>query len=82
MAIRWIKNVVINGVKSKLEIQLGNKFIGDKTYTRIDQETERWFDNKSDDRDMLIHEGLGILKERLKGKKVTLPDGSAYNWIK
>lgn len=80
MSIRWIKNVVIDGEKSTLEIQLGDKKIGDKCYTRISNDVESYFNNISETRDEIINEGIDILKKRLEGKKVTYPDGRDYDW--
>ena len=42
MSIRWIKNLIIDGEKSTIEIQIGDKKIGDKCYTRINNEVECW----------------------------------------
>ena len=80
MSIRWIKNVVIDGEKSTLEIQLGDKKIGDKCYTRISNEVESYFNNISETRDEIISEGVDILKKKLEGKKVAYPDGRDYDW--
>ncbi len=80
MSIRWIKNVVIDGEKSTIEIQLGDKKIGDKCYTRISNELEAYFNNLSEVRDDIIAQGIDILKKRLEGKKVCYPDGSDYGW--
>lgn len=80
MSIRWIRNVVIDGEKTKIEVQLGEKKFGDKCYTRIGDETEKWFDNIYEDRDDILAQGLDILKQRLEGKTVTFPDGSEYDW--
>ena len=80
MSIRWIKNVIIDGEKSTIEIQLGDKKFGDKCYTRISNDAESYFFNTSEARDEIIAQGVGILKKRLKGKKITYPDGSDYNW--
>lgn len=80
MSIRWIKNVVIDGEKSTLEIQLGDKKIGDKCYTRISNDVESYFNNISETRDEIISEGVDILKKKLEGKKVTYPDGRDYDW--
>ena len=81
MSIRWIKNVVIDEEKSTIEIQIGDKKIGDKCYTRISNELEVYFNNSSEIRDDIIAQGLDILKKRLEGKKVTYPDGSEYDWL-
>jgi hypothetical protein len=81
MAIRWMKNVLIEGAKGAIEIQLGDRKLGDKCYTRIGNEVEQWFDNVSDTRDDIIAQGLDILKRRLGGKKVLYPNGNAYDWL-
>jgi hypothetical protein len=80
MAIRWMKNLVIDDVKSTIEIQLGDKKLGDKCYTRINNEIEVWFDNISDTRDDIIAQGLDILKQRLAGKKAICQNGTPYDW--
>jgi hypothetical protein len=80
MSIRWAKNVVIDGAKSVIEIQLGDRIIGDKCYTRIGTEVEKWFDNISDSREDVIAQGLDILKRRCLARAVTHPDGRPYDW--
>ena len=80
MSIRWVKNVVVDGVKSTIEIQIGDKRIGDKCYTRVNNEVEAWFRNPSDKRERIIAQGIDILQRRLEGKKVTCPDGSDFEW--
>ena len=80
MSIRWIRNVLIDGVKSKIEIQIGDKRIGDKCYTRINDEMELWFDNNHDTRNDIILQGITILKKQLQSKDVTYPDGKEYDW--
>jgi hypothetical protein len=80
MAIRWMKNVIVEGAKNTIEIQLGDRKLGDKCYTRINNEIEQWFDNVSDTRDDIIAQGLDILKRRLAGKTVTYSNGNAYDW--
>ena len=80
MSIRWIKNVLINGEKSTIEIQVGDKKIGDKCYTRINNEVESWFENIYDTRNDIIAQGLDILKKRLENKEVTYPDERQYDW--
>jgi len=80
MSIRWIKNVLINGEKSTIEIQVGDKKIGDKCYTRINNEVESWFENIYDTRNDIIAQGLDILKKRLENKEITYPDGRQYDW--
>jgi hypothetical protein len=80
MSIRWVKNVVIDGSKSIIEIQLGDRVIGDKCYTRIGTEVEKWFDNISDSREDVIAQGLDILKHRCGSATVIYPDGRPYDW--
>jgi hypothetical protein len=80
MAIRWMKNVLIDNKKSTLEIQLGDRKLGDKCYTRINSDVEQWFENLSDTRDDIIQQGLDILKRRLEGKNVLYPNGTVYDW--
>jgi hypothetical protein len=80
MGIRWIKNVVVDGTKTTIEIQLGGRKIGDKCYTRTGGEVEQWFDNISESREDIIAQGLDILKRRLANKTVTYPDGRPYDW--
>ncbi len=80
MSIRWLRNVIINNEKSTIEIQIGDKRIGDKCYTRVNQETEAWFDNVYHERTDIIAQGIDILKRRLEGKTVTNPDGTPYAW--
>lgn len=80
MSIRWIRNVIIDGEKTTIEILLGDKFIGDKCYTRISNELEQYFDNVSDTRDDIVAQGIDVLKKRLEEKTVTYPNGKEYNW--
>jgi hypothetical protein len=80
MSIRWFRNVIIDNRKSTIEIQVGDKKIGDKCYTRINQETEIWFENSYHERTDIIAQGIDILKNRLHGKSVTNPDGTPYAW--
>lgn len=80
MSIRWIKNVIIDGKKSTIEVQIGHKHIGDKCYTRINDEVEQWFDNIYETRNDIIAQGIDILKSRLEGKNVTYADGRLYDW--
>jgi hypothetical protein len=80
MSIRWVKNIVIDGVKSMIEIQIGDRRIGDKCYARVNAETEEWFETTFDNREAIIKQGKDLLKERLKGRKITYPDGKAFDW--
>jgi hypothetical protein len=80
MAIRWMKNLMIDGTKSTIEIQLGDRKLGDKCYTRVNNEIELWFENFSDLRDDILAQGLDILKQRLEDKSVTYQNGTPYDW--
>ncbi len=80
MSIRWIRNVVIDGEKTTIEVQLGDKKIGDKCYTRISNDVEQYFNNVYESRDDIIAQGVDILKRRLEGKTVGYPDGRDYDW--
>jgi hypothetical protein len=80
MSIRWIRNVVIDGEKTTIEIQLGDRHIGDKCYVRIGNEVETYFDNVSENRDDIIAQGIDRLKRKLDGKTITYPDGMEYDW--
>ena len=80
MSIRWLRNVLIDNEKSTIEIQIGDRKIGDKCYTRVNNEVEKWFDNLFDERNEVIAQGVDILKKRLTGKSVSYPDGRVYDW--
>ena len=80
MSIRWIRNVMIDGEKSMLEVQIGDRRIGDKCYVRVNNEVEKWFDNSKTIREEVIAQGVEILKGRLAGKKITYADGREYDW--
>ena len=80
MSIRWVRNVIVDNEKSTIEIQVGDRKIGDKCYTRINQETEVWFDNSFYERTDIIAQGIDILKRQLQGRTITNPDGTPYAW--
>jgi hypothetical protein len=80
MSIRWVKNIIIEGTKSMIEVQIGDRRIGDKCYTRLNSELESWFQNQSDNREDIIAQGIDILRKRLEGKMVTYPDGRPFDW--
>jgi hypothetical protein len=80
MSVRWLRNVVIDGHKSTVEVQIGDRRIGDKCYTRINEEVEIWFDNCSEERGLIIEQGVHILKNRLAGRNITYPNGKQYDW--
>jgi hypothetical protein len=80
MSIRWLRNLVIDGEKCTVEIQVGDRHIGDKCYTRINEEVEVWFDNFYETRGEIIAQGVEILKNRLAGRTITYPEGHTYDW--
>lgn len=80
MSIRWIRNLVIDGEKSSLEIQIGDKRIGDKCYVRVNNEVEIWFNNLFSSREEIIAQGIDLLKQKLKDRDTTYPDGREYDW--
>jgi hypothetical protein len=80
MSIRWIRNILVDDAKCTVEIQIGDKKIGDKCYTRINSEVEQWFENIFDTRADIIAQGIDIMRKRLDGKKLTYPDGRPYDW--
>ncbi len=80
MSIRWIRNVVIDGENTSVEVQLGDRRIGDKCYTRVGTELESYFHNINETRDDIVAQGVDILRSRLEGKTITYPDGREYDW--
>ena len=80
MSIRWIRNVVVDGRQTTLEVLLGNRSIADKCYVRVNQDEELWFRPASENREAILQQGIEMLKGRLDGKKVTAQNGSAFPW--
>ncbi|MGM0443773.1 MAG: hypothetical protein ACQEQV_06255 [Fibrobacterota bacterium] len=80
MSIRWIRNVVVDGEETTLEIQLGFRHMGDRCYVRVGTELEEYFRPPSENREDIVNEGLLKLQEKLKDSVVTNPDGSYYEW--
>lgn len=80
MSLRWIRNIIVDGEKTTIEIQIGDKKIGDKCYTRLNSEVEVWFENIFDTRSDIIAQGIDIIKKSLDGKNITYPDGRPYDW--
>lgn len=80
MSIRWIRNVVVDGRQTTLEVLLGNRSIADKCYVRVNQDEELWFRPSSENREAILQQGIEMLKGRLDGKKVTAQNGSAFPW--
>jgi hypothetical protein len=80
MSIRWIRNVVIDGRQSTLEVMLGDRAISDKCYVRVNQDEEYWFRPGSADRRAVLQQGLELLKSKMQGRNITDPGGSAFPW--
>jgi len=80
MAVRWIRNVNIDGNETTIEVQIGYKVIGDKCYTRVGNEIEQYFRIKSDDRNEIVIQGKNLLQQQLANKKITYTDGRDYDW--
>lgn len=79
-SIRWIRYVIVNGVKCTLEIMIGVQHIADRCYVRINQEPELWFTPISDSRDEIVKEAMQILYQRLQGAEVLNLDGTIFQW--
>lgn len=80
MSIRWIRNVVVDGRQTTLEVLLGESRIADKCYIRMNQDEEFWFRPSSEERQAILRQGIEMLKSRLDGKNVTAQNGSAFPW--
>ena len=80
MSIRWIRNVLIDNEKSTIEVQVGDKRIGDKCYVRVNNELEHWFETRSMERNDIVEQGKERLREWLQGKELKYPDGREYDW--
>jgi hypothetical protein len=80
MSIRWIRNVVVEGRQTTLEVLLGERFIADKCYIRVNQDEELWFRPVSDNRQDILQQGIDMLKQRFDGKKVTAQNGANFPW--
>ena len=79
-SIRWIRNVLVDGVPTNLEIMIGSDAIADKCYVRVNTEAEYYFKPPVDSREAIVRTGKEILKARFAGKTLTAPDGSPYDW--
>ncbi len=80
MSIRWIRNVLIDGRQTTLEVLLGENRIADKCYVRVNQDEECWFRPGSDNRHAILQQGIDMLKTRLDGKQVMGQNGSTFPW--
>lgn len=80
MSIRWIRNVVVDGRQTTLEVMLGAAKIADKCYVRVNQEEEYWFHPSTESREAILRQGIDMLQGRLKGKQVISSNGSPFQW--
>lgn len=79
-SIRWIRNIMVDGVPTNLEIMIGSDSIADKCYVRVNTEAEFYFKPPVDSREAIVNTGIEILKARFQGKTLTTPHGAPYNW--
>jgi hypothetical protein len=79
-SIRWIQNVLIDGNRASLEIMIGVQNIADRSYARVNQEQEYWFNAQSSIRGDIIQQGLDILRNQLANHQVTKLDGQPFPW--
>ncbi len=80
MSVRWIRNVMVDGEESTLEIQLGYKSIGDRCYIRVGTEVEVYFTPFSQHRSGIVEEGIAQLQAKLMNNTVTTLEGVIYGW--
>jgi hypothetical protein len=80
MSIHWIRDILINGEKKKLNIQLGYHHIGDRSYAQVVGEAEIWFNCNSKVRNDVLLVGLKLLKDKLANRKLQYLDGSPFCW--
>lgn len=79
-SIRWIRNILVDGMPCTIEIQIGSNHISDKCYARIDNEPEFYFTPYDDTREGVIQAGVEYLRKHFIGRTLTLPDGQAFLW--
>ena len=80
MSIRWIRNVMVDGRQTTLEVMLGDNKIADKCYVRLNQDEEYWFHPSADNREAILEQGIDMLKSRLRGKTIRAQNGSDFGW--
>lgn len=85
MAIMWAKNVIIDNEPSTIEIFLGERFIGDRTYYKITGAEPVWFRVENTPvsqitRNNLIEYALKKMKNELAGREIKQLDGSNFDW--
>ena len=76
----WIEPVRVDGRPSMFMVMFGSDRIGDKACFRVGKGAEQWFDADCASRDEIIRKGKQLIREKLKGRKVALPDGEPYKW--
>ncbi len=81
MSVRWIRNVLVDGEESVLEIQLGYKSIGDRCYIRVGSEMEEYFTPFANHRSGIVEEGIAQLQAKLINSTITTTEGDIYGWI-
>ena len=80
MSIRWIREVLLNGESTTLEVQMGDRHIGDKCYIRKGTDLESWFTTVSADRDEDLEQGKDLMRQRFADATLTDVDGSLFLW--
>jgi hypothetical protein len=80
MSIRWIRNVTVDGKQTTLEVMLGASRIADKCYVRVNQDEEFWFRPSTDRREVILQEGIEMLKSRFQGKTIEGSNGTPFSW--
>lgn len=80
MSIRWIRNVLVDGKQTTLEVMLGANRIADKCYVRVNQDDEYWFRPASDDRERILRQGIEMLQTRFAGRNVESSAGAPFTW--
>jgi hypothetical protein len=76
----WIDHVILNGKNASLMVMFGSRKIGDKACYRIANGPEIFFDPATPNRDDIILQGKGLIREKLKKTGVKAADGSPYDW--
>ena len=80
MSFHWIRNVLIDGEQSSLDIQIGNRQMSDKCYIKVGKASECWFKPTGESRDEIVKQGIKLLQKQLKGKIITTKNGEQFNW--
>lgn len=79
-SIRWIRSVLVEGIPTTFEIMIGTSSIADKCYVRVNAEPEFYFKPEVDSREVIVAQGIEILKARFDGKNITTTDGQPFPW--